>query len=108
MLAIEKIGEKERQTRLFQDKLSIELNSNHKLYKLRDLINWTELESAIEEIVNVKRYGRAKKSLRVMLGLSIGVEHNTLKSTPALTRLMRLPSLYLQARTIHKATTLKT
>jgi len=70
-MPIEKIGEKERQTRLFQDKLSIELNSNHKLYKLRDLINWTELESAIEEIVNVKRYGRAKKSLRVMLGLSM-------------------------------------
>jgi len=67
----EKIELQEKQGRLFHQKLSIELNAKHKLYKLRELINWSELESGVSEIVNVKRYGRAKKSLRVMLGLSM-------------------------------------
>ena len=34
-------------------------------------INWFELESGVSQIVNVKRYGRAKQDLRVMLGLSM-------------------------------------
>ena len=67
----EKIELKQKQGRLFHQKLSIELNPNHKLYKLRELINWSELESDVSQIVNVKRYGRAKKDLRVMLGLSM-------------------------------------
>ena len=66
-----KIELKERQGRLFHQKLSIELSPKHKLYKLRELINWTGLESELSQIVNVARYGRAKKSLRVMLGLSM-------------------------------------
>lgn len=67
----EKIELKERQGRLFHQKLSIELSPKHKLYKLRELINWAELESCVRQIVNIARYGRAKKSLRVMLGLSM-------------------------------------
>ena len=67
----EKIELKQKQGRLFHQKLSIELNPKHKLYKLRELINWSELESGVSQIVNVKRYGRAKKDLRVMLGLSM-------------------------------------
>jgi transposase, IS5 family len=67
----EKIELQQRQGRLFHQKLSIELSPKNKLYKLRELINWTELESELSKIVNVARYGRAKKSLRVMLGLSM-------------------------------------
>ena len=67
----EKIELQQKQGRLFHQKLSIELNPKHKLYKLRELINWSELESGVSQIVNVKRYGRAKKDLRVMLGLSM-------------------------------------
>lgn len=70
-MPIDNINFSEKQGRLFQDKLSEELNSKHKLYKLRELINWPELESGILEIVNVARYGRNKKSLRLMLGLSM-------------------------------------
>ena len=67
----EKIELQQKQGRLFHQKLSIELNPKHKLYKLRELINWSELESGVSQIVNVKRYGRAKKDLRVILGLSM-------------------------------------
>jgi len=67
----EKIELQQKQGRLFHQKLSIELNPKHKLYKLRELINWFELESGVSQIVNVKRYGRAKQDLRVMLGLSM-------------------------------------
>ena len=70
-MPIDNINFSEKQGRLFQDKLSEELNSKHKLYKLRELINWPDLESGILEIVNVERYGRNKKSLRLMLGLSM-------------------------------------
>ena len=67
----EKIELQQKQGRLFHQKLSIVLNPKHKLYKLRELINWSELESGVSQIVNVKRYGRAKKDLRGMLGLSM-------------------------------------
>lgn len=67
----EKIEFEERQGRLFHQKLSVELSRKHKLYKLRELINWGELECEVGKIVKVARYGRAKKSLRVMLGLSM-------------------------------------
>ena len=67
----EKIELQQKQGRLFHQKLSIELSPKHKLYKLRELINWSNLESDVSKIVNVKRYGRSRKSLRVMLGLSM-------------------------------------
>lgn len=70
-MPVEKIELKERQGRLFHQKLSIELSPKHKLYKLRELISWAELESGVSQIVNIARYGRSKKSLRVMLGLSM-------------------------------------
>lgn len=66
-----KIEFQEKQGRLFQDELSIELDPKHKLYKLRKLINWSGLQKELSPIVNVKEYGRNKKSIRVMLGLTM-------------------------------------
>ena len=70
-MPIEKLESKQRQGRLLQDKLSKELSGKHKLYKLKELINWSELEEQIVKIVNVKALGRERKSLRVMLSLSM-------------------------------------
>ena len=70
-MPIEKLESKQRQGRLLQDKLSKELSAKHKLYKLKELINWSELEEQIVKIVNVKALGRERKSLRVMLSLSM-------------------------------------
>lgn len=70
-MPIEKLENKQRQGRLLQDKLSKELSSKHKLYKLKELINWSELEEEVGGIVNVRALGRERKSLRVMLSLSM-------------------------------------
>lgn len=70
-MPIENIEHSQRQGRLFYDKLSNELNPKHKLYKLKGLINWPDLEEQVEKIVNVKELGRERKSLRVMLGMSM-------------------------------------
>lgn len=70
-MPIENIEQNQRQGRLFLDKLSKELNPKHKLYKLKELINWSDLEDQVGKIVNVKELGRERKSLRVMLGLSM-------------------------------------
>lgn len=70
-MPIENIEHNQRQGRLFYDKLSNELNPKHKLYKLKELINWADLEEQVEKIVNVNELGRERKSLRVMLGMSM-------------------------------------
>ena len=41
----ENISFSQKQERLFGKKLSIQLNRKNKLYKLRDLVNWSELEA---------------------------------------------------------------
>lgn len=44
-MPIENITISQKQGRLFEDKLSIKLNPKNKLYKLRDMVNWSELEA---------------------------------------------------------------
>jgi hypothetical protein len=51
IIPIENITFSQKQGRLFEDKLSIKLNLKNKLYKLRDLVNWSELE-----LCNAPRY----------------------------------------------------
>lgn len=70
-MPIEKIENEQRQGRLLQESLSRELNPKHKLYKLRDLISWAQLENSIGKIVKIDSLGRERKSLRVMIGLSM-------------------------------------
>ena len=70
-MPIQNIELLQKQGRLFFDKLSKELNHKHKLYKLKELINWSDLEDQVTKLVNVERFGRERKSLRVMLGLSM-------------------------------------
>lgn len=70
-MPIQNIENIQRQGRIFQDKLSKELNTGHKLYKLKELINWSDLENEALKLTNVKQLGREKKSIKVMLGLSM-------------------------------------
>jgi IS5 family transposase len=42
-----------------------------KLYKLRDLVNWSELEARALPNIEIKQFGRNKKDHRVMLALSM-------------------------------------
>lgn len=70
-MPIENISFSQKQERLFGEKLSIQLNRKNKLYKLRDLVNWSELEARALSKVEIKQFGRNKKDHRVMLGLSM-------------------------------------
>ena len=70
-MPIENINSSQNQGRFFDDKLSTKLNPQNKLYKLRDLINWSDLESRALSDVQIKQFGRNKKSHRVMLGLTM-------------------------------------
>jgi IS5 family transposase len=70
-MPIKNIDTAQSQGRIFQDKLSKELNPQNKLYKLKELINWSDLENEIIKLINVHQLGRDKKSIKVMLGLSM-------------------------------------
>ena len=70
-MPIENINSSQNQGRFFDDKLSTKLNPKNKLYKLRDLINWSDLESRALSDVQIKQFGRNKKSHRVMLALTM-------------------------------------
>ena len=70
-MPIHNIELSQKQGSLFFDKLSNELNPKHKLYKLKELINWSDLENQVTKLVSVEQLGRERKSLRVMLGLSM-------------------------------------
>ena len=70
-MPIDNIDFKEKQGRLLQESLEIELSPKHKLYKLRSLINWTSLESQMSELCQVSNTGRTRKSLRVLLGVTM-------------------------------------
>ena len=70
-MPIENINSSQNQGRFFDDKLSTKLNPKNKLYKLRDLINWSDLELRALSDVQIKQFGRNKKSHRVMLGLTM-------------------------------------
>ena len=70
-MPIENISFSQKQERLFDEKLSIKLNPKNKLYKLRDLVNWPELEAKALTKIEIKQFGRNKKDHRVMLGLTM-------------------------------------
>lgn len=68
-MPIENITPSQNQGRLFEERLSKKLNPKNKLYCLRDLINWSELEEKALSHVEVKQFGRNRKDHRVMLAL---------------------------------------
>ena len=68
---IENITFSQKQEKLFDERLSIKLNPKNKLYKLRDLVNWSELEARALPNIEIKQFGRNKKDHRVMLALSM-------------------------------------
>ena len=70
-MPIKNISFSQKQERLFGEKLSIQLNRKNKLYQLRDLVNWPELEAKALLKIEIKQFGRNKKDHRVMLGLSM-------------------------------------
>jgi hypothetical protein len=63
-MPIENIKIEEKQERLFEEKLIKILNPNNKLCKLRELINWEELEERVLGKVDIKELGRNRKSQR--------------------------------------------
>jgi IS5 family transposase len=68
-MPIENITPSQNQGRLFDERLSKKLNPKNKLYQIRDLINWSELEEKALPHVEVKQFGRNRKDHRVMLAL---------------------------------------
>lgn len=70
-MPIENISLSQKQTKLFEEKLATKLNPKNKLYKLRDLINWPDLEARALSEVQIKQFGRNKKDHRVMIALSM-------------------------------------
>ncbi|MCC8461810.1 MAG: transposase [Rickettsia endosymbiont of Ecitomorpha arachnoides] len=70
-MPIENIIKSQAQEKLFGYKLKEELNANNKLYKLRELINWSRLEEWLSKNVAIKRLGRNRKCHRVMLGVTM-------------------------------------
>ena len=57
-MPIENITFSQKQERLFDERLSIKLNPKNKLYKLRDLVNWSELEARALPNIEIKQFGR--------------------------------------------------
>ena len=70
-MPIENITFLQKQERLFEEKLSTKLNPKNKLYKLRDLVNWSELEARALPNIEIKQFGRNKKDHRLMLAISM-------------------------------------
>ncbi len=60
-MPIENISPSQNQGRLFEEKLSKKLSAKNKLYILRDLINWSELEEKALSHVDIKQFGRNRK-----------------------------------------------
>ncbi|WP_342226402.1 hypothetical protein [Rickettsia endosymbiont of Urophora cardui] len=57
-MPIDNIIKSQEQGKLFGYKLKEELNPNNKLYKLRELINWSRLEEWLSKNVCIKKFGR--------------------------------------------------
>jgi hypothetical protein len=68
-MPISKLKDSQKQGRIFEERLKNILNPKNKLYKLRELINWEELEEKALNHINIKELGRDRKPHRVMLGL---------------------------------------
>ena len=58
---IENITFSQKQERLFEEKLSTKLNPKNKLYKLKDMVNWPELEARALSDIQIKQFGRNRK-----------------------------------------------
>lgn len=69
IMPIEKLSKSQNQGRIFEHRLEAQLNPKNKLYKLRFLINWSDLEEKSLAHVDIKQFGRDRKPHRVMLGL---------------------------------------
>ena len=70
-MPIENITFSQKQERLFEERLSTKLNPKNKLYKLKYMVNWSELEARALPDIQIKQFGRNKKDHRVMLALSM-------------------------------------
>jgi len=70
-MPIENITFSQKQEKLFEERLSTKLNPKNKLYKLKDMVNWSELEARALQDIQIKQFGRNKKDHRVMLALSM-------------------------------------
>lgn len=70
-MPIENITILQKQGRLLEDRLSTKLNPKNKLYKLKDIVNWGDLEARALSEIQVKQFGRNKKDQRVMLALTM-------------------------------------
>ena len=70
-MPIENITFSQKQGRLLEDRLSTKLNPKNKLYKLKDIVNWDDLEARALSDIQIKQFGRNKKDHRVMLALSM-------------------------------------
>ncbi len=68
-MPIDNLADSQNQGRLFEELLSRKLNPKNKLYQLRSLIDWDNLEKAALAHVDIKQFGRNRKSHRVMLAL---------------------------------------
>ena len=71
IMPIENITFSQKQEKLFEERLSTKLNPKNKLYKLKDMVNWSELEARALQDIQIKQFGRNKKDHRVMLALSM-------------------------------------
>ncbi len=68
-MPIDNLADSQNQGRLFEELLSRKLNPKNKLYQLRSLVDWDNLEKAALAHVDIKQFGRNRKSHRVMLAL---------------------------------------
>jgi len=68
-MPINNLAKLQNQGRLFEEQLSKKLNPKNKLYQLRNLIDWDNLEKEALANVDIKQFGRNRKSHRVMLAL---------------------------------------
>ena len=71
IMPIDNITFSQKQERLFEEKLSTKLNPKNKLYKLKDMVNWADLEARALPDIQIRQFGRNKKDHRVMLALSM-------------------------------------
>lgn len=70
-MPLDNFANAQKQSRMFQDELSKELNPKNKLYKLRSLINWDSLEKEVLKLVKIHQLGRNKRSVRILLGVTM-------------------------------------
>jgi len=75
----------QRQERLFEDRLSVKLNKENKLYKLRDMVDWSALEVQALPSNDIKRFGRNQKDHNPLIsavGLNLRRIANVLNYAP--------------------------